>query len=193
MATSLPGTPAIAIDDSQIDFNRCASTLTGLGLSQDEVVDACSRALNPEGLEECVRVVTQREYPAADALNACRQVRRPQEMAACVTSIQTRLQDAVATDVLDSCRRSLLPIRYANCVTGIAQGTADVAPSLVLNSCNDGGYFPREVDPTFIPYSASEPSLLVPGANETTPFPGVTVPTPQPVTPAPTSPVRGLY
>lgn len=196
VVASLPGSPAIAIDDSQGDFNRCASTLIGLSLSPEDVIDACSRTLNPEALEECVSRVSSRGYAAMDALNACRQVRRPKDMAFCVTNIQTRLQDAVATDVLDNCRRSLLPIRYANCVTGIAQGTTDVASSSVLNSCNDGGYFPREVDPTFIPYSANEPSLLVPDATQTTPFPDVTVPTPQPVAPTPTpapAPVRGLY
>lgn len=194
MAPALSNMPAIAIDDSRGDFNRCAAALTRLELSQEDVVDACSRALNPEHMSECVRDVSRRGYPAIDALNACRQVRRPEDMDYCVSSIQNRLQSAVATDVLDNCRRSLLPVRYANCVAGVAQGTTNADAALILNSCNDGGYFPREVDPTFIPYSANEPALLVPGAIQ--PAPDVNVPSPQPVAPAPApapAPVRGLY
>jgi hypothetical protein len=178
------GFPAIPAKDSRDDYRRCIIQLTQLKLPPEEVVAACGRALTPEYLATCTVRVSSRGYEPADALTACRQVRRPEDMAHCVVDIRSRLKDLSAPDVLDSCRRSLLPIRYSDCVIGMSRASAAIAPT-ALSTCIDTQYFPREVDPTFIPYSANPPALTVPEA------PAPVVPTPAPV-PAP-APVRGLY
>ncbi len=192
VAATLPGTPAIAANDSRDDFRRCSANLARLELPQEEVISACSRAFNPQGLWNCVTNVTRNGYAAPDALNACRQVRQPEEMASCVSSIRRTLKDSAAPEVLDNCRRSLLPVRYANCVVGVSRGASDVVTA-ALASCNDEGFFPRDVDPTFIPYTADQPSLITP--ETLAPAPVAPAPTPVP-TPAPApapAPVRGLY
>ncbi|MBF2028481.1 MAG: hypothetical protein IGS48_17235 [Oscillatoriales cyanobacterium C42_A2020_001] len=197
VAAAFPGTPAIAAKDSRDDFRRCAANLARLELPQEEVVSACSRAFNPQGLWNCVTDVTRDGYAATDALNACRQVRQPEEMASCVSSIRRTLKDAAVPEVLDSCRRSLLPVRYSDCVVGVSRGESGVATN-ALQSCNDELYFPREVDPTFIPYTAEQPSLITPDtltpSAPVAPAPEPVVPAPVPSpTPAPAAPVRGLY
>ncbi len=185
-AVALPIAPAIAAKDSRHDFNRCAAALVNLKLSSEESVAACSRALQPEYLGKCVTRVSAIGYTPLDALNACREVRRPEEMAACVVDIRQSLSASTAADVLDSCRRSLLPMRYANCVIGISRGGAGLAPASALNSCIDIQEFPREVDPTFIRYTESQPAV-------TAPEPVQPAPTqPAPVAPS-TGPVRGLF
>lgn len=197
LMTAIASPAAFAANDSQDDFRRCTSTLAKLDLPQEEVLYACSRSLQPEHLWKCVERVNRKGYAPDAALNACRQVREPQAMAACVVGIRDRLKDSVADEVLDNCRRSLLPVRYADCVVGTHRGEASLTPIAAMTACNDADYFPREVDPTFIPYSTAQPSILLP---ETTPLPapvpdsGVSVPTPQPRPAAPaTGPVRALY
>lgn len=195
VAVAFPGTPAIAAKDSRDDFRRCAANLARLELPEEEVVSACSRAFNPQGLWNCVTDVTRGGYTATDALNACRQVRQPEEMASCVSSIRRTLRETSAPEILDSCRRSLLPVRYSDCVVGVSRGGADVATN-ALRTCNDELYFPREVDPTFIPYTADQPSLITPDTlaptAPVTPAPETVAPPPAP-SPAPAAPVRGLY
>jgi len=189
------GHSAIAATDSNDDFRRCAANLARLELSQEEVVAACSRNLAPENLWKCVTEVARDGYTPVDALNACRTVRQPREMASCVVKIRRNLTTAVAGDVLESCRRSLLPVRYSDCVIGVGRGESRTTPAAVLGSCNDEGPFPREVDPTFIPYTADRPVLPIPDT-QPIPAPQVTqpapIPAPAPVqTPAP--PVRALF
>lgn len=193
VAVAVPIAPAIAAADSRDDFRRCAAALTRVKLPQEEAVLACSRSLYPQYLHECVTDVNRVGYEAAEALGACRQVRRPVDMAYCVTGIRRSLNNSDAGEVLDNCRRTLLPLRYSDCVVGLSQGSSGLTPTNALASCNDAQYFPREVDPTFIPYSATQPSLVVPEST-----PEVTAPAPQPPAPAPsrrapTGPVRGLY
>lgn len=188
--------PAIAIpspfpqvDDytpSRRDYDRCTSRLLSLNITVEEATSACARSLQPSKLSRCVTDVTQEGgVEAAQALGACRQVRRPDEMGLCVQSIRRRVADAAPLDVVDNCRRSLLPERYANCVVGTITAAKYPAPQ-ALTTCIDGTYFPREVDPTFIPYplptaevtAPSEPVLQPP----TTPPPSTT-PTPPTTTP----------
>jgi hypothetical protein len=195
VSVTLPGLSVIAATDSQGDFRRCAANLANLKLPPEEVASACSRNLAPQNLWECVTRVSREGYEPTDALNACRQVRQPQEMAACVFNIRRGLTDVAAPDVLDSCRRSLLPVRYSNCVVGVTRGSAGLTPAIALSSCNDELAFPREVDPTFIPYADGQPALQVP-QTPIAPAPEVITPAPVPApapTPAPAAPVRGLY
>ena len=56
---------------------------------------------------------------AEDALDSCREVRRPLELASCTTRIDADSNGAVPMMVLDRCRRSLLPIEFANCTIAL--------------------------------------------------------------------------
>lgn len=182
-----------AAKDSQGDFRRCVAGLLKANISNEEAVSACGRTLTPQYLESCVvQISRDSAYPAADTLNACRQVRRPEDMAACVVNIRNSLKDGTAADILDSCRRSLLPVRYARCVVGLSQGSSGLTPATALNSCNDELYFPREVDPTFISYPLPAPYPSLQPETPIQPIPSPS-PTPQPQAPATPAPVRGLY
>jgi hypothetical protein len=182
MTTMMPAASALVFDDL---FNlgnlyeRCTGDLLALKISTEEATSACARALNPKDLGICVSRTSQSGTIAAtDALSACRQVRRPKEMAACVNRIRGELSTATALEVLDNCRRSLLPDRYANCVVGISS-PAKLSPTQAMTTCIDTGYFPREVDPTFIPYTVSPSDSIQAPVVPATPE--------QPVTPAPQS------
>jgi hypothetical protein len=182
------GFPAIPAKDSRDDYRRCVRQLVDLKLPQEDAIDACGRSLTPEYLATCTVRISRREYAPVDALNACRQVRRPEDLAHCVADIRGTLKTLEAADVLDNCRRSLLPIRYSDCVIGMSRVASAIAPT-VLSKCIDTQYFPREVDPTFIPYSTTPTVQTVPEA----PVPVVPAPTPVPAPAAPAAPVRGLY
>jgi hypothetical protein len=187
----LPIAPALARKDSRDDFDRCTADLIRFKVSNEEALAACSRALYPEYLGTCVRrLVLRGKYEATDALAACRVVRRPTDMAECTTDIRDNLKNAVAADVLTACRQSLLPNRYADCVRGLSSGAKNLPPETALNSCLEVQYFPRELDPTFIPYSSQPPSICPECSAPVVPAP---IPAPAPA-PAPTpAPVRGLY
>lgn len=193
-AIASPFFPAIETrKDSQLDFRNCAAYLIKLKISPELAVSACSRAQYPQNLSTCVLDISRvKGYEPTDALNACRQIRRPEDMAFCVTDISRNLKDSVAGEVLDSCRRSLQPVQYANCVVGISRGEAGLSSPVALSSCIDTQAFPREVDPTFIPYVESP--LQVP--QDLSPQQITTPPFAQPAPQAPTSrpaPVRGLF
>lgn len=166
---------------SRRDFDQCTSRLINLQLSVEEATSACARTLVPSDLSRCVeRIASVDAIAAVDALSACRQVRRPEEMASCVVDINGRVEGATAADVLDGCRRSLFPDRLANCVVGTTQA-AKYPSTQAINTCIDGGYFPRELDPTFISYplvESPEPSQtpLFEPVPSLTPAPAQTTP-----------------
>lgn len=179
--------------DSREDFRHCTSNLIKANVPSEDATSACSRALKPQELQNCVLSVSKESgYQPLDALNACRQVRRPKDMAYCVTGIRRHLKDSVAEEVLDSCRRSLLPVRYSDCVVGLSQGTSGLPPTNALNACIDTGYFPRENDPTdatFIRYPLTTPYP----SPEAQPAPMVVPEAPIPTPQSSPAPVRGLY
>ncbi len=120
---SVPGKPAVARNG----FWTCAYELARAGISAPERASACGSALYPQDISGCVVGILRdnQEIGAVDALSTCRQVRRPLELAACVTEIN-RLRGgdrppAAATVVLESCRRSLLPQRFSQCVVGLSR------------------------------------------------------------------------
>lgn len=167
------------------DYERCTNELSKRQLSTEDIASACARALVPQDLGNCVqRIVERTSITAPEALNACRQVRRPLDLATCTVDIRNRLGDSNMGSVLESCRRSLLPVRYADCVVGLAKSAKASTPQ-AMEACIDAYYFPREVDPTFIPYPiTSAPTTL--DTPTLTPMPEIVTPTPQPVTPTPT-------
>ncbi|HEY9618627.1 MAG TPA: hypothetical protein V6C64_17415 [Microcoleaceae cyanobacterium] len=178
VAVTLPLDPAIAND-----FDGCTSRLVGLQISPEEAADACSRALKPDDVSDCVnRISRNSPIGAGAALEACRQVRQPVAMSKCVIDVRSRVSTAIDDTVLDYCRRSLLPERYASCVTGVSRG-AKIAAAPALDACIDAYDFPREVDPTFIPVGAIPQPVITP--EPVTPVQPVPTPSPQTNTPAP--------
>ncbi len=166
------------------DYDRCTSRLLDLKLSSEEASAACARALKPSDLSHCVTKVSDvKGITAAQALEACRVVWRPHEMASCVVDINNKVNGSTATEVLDFCRLSRLPDRFANCVVGVSRATK-VSSTEALNTCIDGSYFPREVDPTFISYPLAPTEPSMPSVTE----PAPTTPEPAPATPAPQAP-----
>ena len=84
LTLSLPVRPAAAANE----FSACVSEIIGSGVPADLAGVACSDALEPEELSECVsdiRAATPIEGQAA--LTACYRVRRPVDMAECVVDI----------------------------------------------------------------------------------------------------------
>jgi len=157
LATLIPGAPGLALplydeEDNVAAYRNCTADLLSVKFSEEDATLACGRALKPKDLGLCVRGISQRDsqIPAANALDACRQVRRPIDLANCVYEIRTGVAETTATDVLDSCRRSPLPERHANCVVGLTRATK-VPSGQAIAKCTDTLYFPRELDPTFIP------------------------------------------
>ncbi|HEY9906304.1 MAG TPA: hypothetical protein V6D18_01695 [Thermosynechococcaceae cyanobacterium] len=163
----LPGKAEIStLDSTRNDYRTCATTLLRLKVSTEEVATACGRAFKPEDLSVCVqRTVEVGNVPLPETLSACRNVRRPVEMASCVVDIRRQLSDTAPSEVLDRCRRSLLPERYANCVTGI-NSPITTSSSAKLTTCLDASDFSQELDPSVIPYTRPEGSQLPPVPSE---------------------------
>lgn len=181
-AVVLPMPSAIAAND----YERCTVDLLGAKISSEEAASACSRAFFPRDLSACVSQLSGSSFAATDALTACRQVRRPRDLATCVVDIRREISDSTAADVLDSCRRSLLPTRYSDCVVGLNKA-AKVPSAKALDSCVDASYFPREVDPTFLPFTPSGGVSVTPQTGETSPSMSPTAPmtSPSPAQSAP--------
>jgi hypothetical protein len=81
---SIPIRPAFAGNE----FSSCIGGLVDSGVSPEQAAEACSDALEPKELAECVGTIRD-ETPieAEDALTACYRVRRPNDMADCVVDI----------------------------------------------------------------------------------------------------------
>lgn len=81
---SIPIRPAVADEG----FDDCISGLIDSGVSAEKAGVACSDALIPKELSECVGDIRGGTPIAADdALTACYRVRRPVDMASCVVEI----------------------------------------------------------------------------------------------------------
>ena len=188
-AIVLPVPSAIAAND----YERCTTDLLGAKITTEEAASACSRAFFPRDLSSCVSTLSGNTFAATDALTACRQVRRPQDLATCVVDIRRQITDSTATEVLDSCRRSLLPLRYSDCVVGINKA-AKVPSAKALDSCIDASYFPREVDPTFLPFTPSGGVSVTPlQTGDTMQTSPMTVPaSPTPASSTPTNPAQPI-
>jgi hypothetical protein len=110
------------------EYQACTANLTSAKLDRLSIAQGCAEALHPEEVGSCVvQIVNDKavdnKIVNTAALDACRRVRRPMELATCVTSIHESasakpLSPAGSMAVLDSCRKSLLPERYGRCVVG---------------------------------------------------------------------------
>jgi hypothetical protein len=159
VATSLPAQALIygptRIVPPVAEFETCARRLLDAGISPEVAANACAGALHPGDLSQCVSHIQDgTEILAIDALDACKRVRRPIEMASCVVDIDSAHDDAVALDVLDHCRRSLLPTRFSACVIGLSR-EIDFSTASAMTTCIAAGDRPTEFDPTFEPSTGS--------------------------------------
>ncbi|MCL2933600.1 MAG: hypothetical protein MGG11_15525 [Trichodesmium sp. MAG_R03] len=105
-------------------FRICSRDLLSVGLSEEEVANACGAALKPRDLSKCVTKIydnTTTEFPAEKILLNCQQVRRVDELGTCVENINTSVKDTFnEATVLESCRLSLLPESFSSCVIGLS-------------------------------------------------------------------------
>jgi hypothetical protein len=84
LSVSIPTRPAMANEG----FDDCISGLVDSGVAAEKAGVACSDALIPEDLSECVSDIRGGTPIAADdALTACYRARRPVDMASCVVDI----------------------------------------------------------------------------------------------------------
>ena len=146
-------------------FDVCVNQLTDNGVAADKAGVACSGALIPKELSECVSIIRSRSPIDADnALQGCYQVRRPIDLGNCVADIQgstlggytgDKTTTGTATDspslaALNSCRKSLLPGRHSECVTALSRDTATYTPIKAMDTCLAAEDFPRDLFPAYV-------------------------------------------
>jgi hypothetical protein len=185
------------------EYQSCTASLTGVKLDRLSVAQGCAEALHPQDVGTCVvRIVNDKSVNSKivnlDALDACRRVRRPLELATCVTMIHESTETMPLSNdgsklVLDSCRKSLLPERYGRCVVGfrnnLMQKTiVDVAMTDRtkeldgLNTCLDATDYRKDIK--LIPLSEVIGPVSPSPTNPPYVSPIIPMPTPMP-TPAP--------
>lgn len=192
------------LEATRRDYRECASDLLRLKVAPEDARGACARSLKPDDFSRCVvRIGRTDAVGVADAVAACRQVRRPVELATCFVDVRNNLDGAAASDVLNYCRRSLLPVRYSRCVVGLRQAEKDLQPATALETCIQASDLPADLDPTFIPYEQNNqqnnPVQQAPSPQSSpidSPPNGIDTPSanPAPSNPTPTqSPVPALF
>jgi len=170
LAFSVPIAPALAWNE----FDVCTTQIISSGVPANQAGEACSNALIPKELSECVATIRGRTAIAGiDALKGCYQVRRPIDLGNCVVDIVSSAPSATPTAdkkstpgaaapqnsatqntetnpqlaVLESCRASLLPGRYSQCVTALNRQVGGLTLSGALDSCLSAEAFPPELYP----------------------------------------------
>ncbi|MEO1341658.1 MAG: hypothetical protein AAFV28_11080 [Cyanobacteria bacterium J06635_13] len=128
-------------------IGACADSLISSGVAELSAASACSDAIAPGDLASCVeQIEAETAVNGDEALQACYRVRRPEELADCVTTIDGSLETGKSAMALDSCQRSLLPERYAECALDLA-GVSELPGEEVLKSCLAAEIKPGEVSP----------------------------------------------
>lgn len=169
MLINLPAQNAIArsIRDWN-QFDVCVQQLKENGVTADKAGTACSGALIPKELSECVVIIRGSSPVDADsALQACYQVRRPIDLGNCVADIQAASLGGYTTSTsrettgsalpgdspsmvaLESCRKSLLPGRHSECVIALSRDTANYTPIKAMDTCLAAEDFPRNLFPAY--------------------------------------------
>ena len=185
------------------EYQSCSASLTEVKLDRLSVAQGCAEALHPQDVGTCVvRIVNNQsvnnKIVNLDALDACRRVRRPLELATCVTMIHQStetmpLSNDASKTVLDSCRKSLLPERYGRCVVGfrnnpLQKTIVDVAMTDRtkeldgLNTCLDATDYRKDIK--LIPLSEvitpASPAPTMTNPPYTSPVIPMPMPTPMP-------------
>jgi hypothetical protein len=135
LAMAIESVPAVATHRNE--FRPCAADLLKAGISPEQAAADCAGALHPTELSRCaVNIKQVTPLPPQDAVSACYQVRRPLDLANCVTEISIRIPNTVASDVVNNCRRSLLPTRFSECVVALHREIDFSAPK-AMETCID--------------------------------------------------------
>ena len=185
------------------EYQSCSASLTEVKLDRLSVAQGCAEALHPQDVGTCVVGIVNNQsvnnkIVNLDALDACRRVRRPLELATCVTMIHQStetmpLSNDASKMVLDSCRKSLLPERYGRCVVGfrnnpLQKTIVDVAMTDRtkeldgLNTCLDATDYRKDIK--LIPLSEvitpASPTPMMTNPPYTSPVIPMPMPTPMP-------------
>lgn len=158
--------PALAGGDWN-QFDACSSQLIESGVAPEQAGTACSDALIPKELSECVAAITGgTSISGLDALQNCYQVRRPVDLGNCVVDIVAETPPASApkagettftsdggadpqVKVLESCRASLLPGRYSECVIALSRSDRGFGRNGALETCLSAEAFPKDIFPAY--------------------------------------------
>lgn len=163
----VPLLPVVAGSADWNQFDVCVTEIAQYEVTQDKVALACSDALIPKELSQCVTMI-RRATPIKgdDALDACYQVRRPIDLGHCVADIynaipnlssiptengSTTLEEPPLLTLLTSCRASLRPGYYSECVIAVNRDLSDMTPIKALNKCLAAEDFPRALFPVYKP------------------------------------------
>ena len=139
---AIPNSPAMAGD-----IGSCADSLITDGVAKLSAAEACSDALDPKLLALCViDITTGTNIKGDNALQSCYRVRRPDELASCVTDISGSLKPGQSAMALDGCRRSLLPRHYADCTLDLAS-ISGISSQEAMKSCIAAEFTPGKVNP----------------------------------------------
>lgn len=151
LALSLPQAVATTRVTTR-DYETCVATLLAAEVVAASATQACAASLYPQNLAACVAEIDDNTaISGVAALASCRRVRRPVELATCVTSIvDGGVEGEASLRVLEGCRRSLLPVRFSSCVVGLRQ-SVELSVDNAMNTCIAAGDRPRNVLPNFIP------------------------------------------
>jgi hypothetical protein len=171
LGMSIPTGPAHARNQ----FDVCVEEMVNSGIPGEKAGVACSDALIPKELSQCVSQIRRDiDLPPEAVLQNCYQVRRPVDLANCVVDINADFPvkpvaqpstsettsatpevvvaspdtESLAIQVLESCRRSLLPGRYSECVTATNR-SAGASPEQALKTCLAAEDFPPDLFPAY--------------------------------------------
>ncbi|ACK65435.1 conserved hypothetical protein [Rippkaea orientalis PCC 8801] len=167
LTLGLPQFPAIAGDDWN-QFNVCITELAKYNVDREIGARACSDALIPKELSECVSMIGEATpIKGDDALKACYQVRRPIDLGNCVADIynaipslsasetkqedETMSEDTPLLALLNSCRSSLRPGFYSECVIAVNREVRNITAVQALDKCLAAEDFPRDIFPAYEP------------------------------------------
>lgn len=156
-------------------FSVCITEMARYGVSEENASIACSNALIPKELSQCVSMIgraTQRTpIEGNQSLQACYQVRRPIDLGNCVADIYNALPNLTAVEtsesdlneadnevtynqqnlskLLESCRLSLRPGFYSECVIATALEVPDTKATEAMDTCLAAQDFPRDLFPEY--------------------------------------------
>jgi hypothetical protein len=157
---SLAPSPAKAGGWNQ--FSVCITQLEKYQVSGNDAAIACSDALIPKELSQCVSMIgLATPIKGNDSLRACYQVRRPIDLGNCVADIynqfpslanvdpETNSNETALLTLLNSCRASLQPGFYSQCVIASARQVSDITPVKAMDTCLAAQDFPRDLFPAY--------------------------------------------
>ncbi len=141
-------------------YSVCVTQLQKFNVSGQDAAIACSNALIPKELSECVSMIgNATPIDGDDSLNACFQVRRPIDLGNCVADIYNAVprlaridsekdaEDMNLLTLLNSCRTSSRPGFYSECVIATAREVRDMEPMRAMNICLAEQDFPPSLFP----------------------------------------------